>query len=67
MAGKKFKVTGVCFIPMQVEMIVRSQDAKTAAKVALQEFKKNPRPHLVMGSQDEGCAFDFDPSEITEL
>lgn len=68
MSLKTYKVTGVAFIPIQVEKTLRARDEKHAkAQVAKQWESRVLRDLMIVpNSDDYSAAFDFQPSEAIE-
>ncbi len=60
---KQYKLTGVAFVPVQVEMAMSASSKKAACNKAKKAFHANPKDYIVVNSEDEASAFDFEPTE----
>ena len=58
----KFKVHGFCLIPFAAEIEVDAETPKEAVAKAMEAWNADKRTLIVAGSEDEGAAFDWQPT-----
>jgi hypothetical protein len=63
----QYKLTGVAFVPVQVEMIISASSKKAARNKAIKAFHGNPAAYVVPNSEEEASAFDFEPTECETM
>lgn len=61
MKNKKFKVSGIAFVPIEVEMEVEAIGRGEAVQVAEMEFYKNPTQYIVLNSEDLDAVHSWQP------
>lgn len=69
MPQRKFKVTGLALIPVEVAITVEAVDEVNALAKAIGIFEssKRKRQFVVPNSEDDGAVHAFEPSEATPL
>lgn len=60
----RYKVKGIAFVPVKVEITVIASSSASAKRKAREMFRESEKKDsfIVPGTVDEGCVFAFDPS-----
>lgn len=61
MKTKKFKVSGIAFVPVEVCMEIDTANEELAIAIALERFGKKGGKFVVPGSVDTDYPFDWKP------
>jgi len=60
----KYKVSGYCFVPHEAQGIIEADSEEQAIQIAKRRFRQGPSEYLVVNSQDERAAFDWEPTAV---
>ena len=58
----RWRVSGVCLVPNEVEVFVWAETKAGAERAAIRKFRESPCSAIVGNSADEGSAYDFHPT-----